>query len=380
MVMRSYQKAIGEAHRDVVIILQSAHGTNPASAAMSGMYVVIVKNLPTCKTDVEDLKLKIEKHKDNLSALMITYQSTYGAFASNIKEVTQLIHDAGGQVYIDGANMNAKVGFTAPGMIGADVCHLNLHKTFAIPHGGGGPGVGPICVASHLAPYLGKHPLIETGGSESDIVFSSAPYGSSLILFISYSYIRMLGEKGLSNATRHAILNANYLKSRLEKHYDVLYTNQNNVVAHEFILDFRPFKQYGIEVTDIAKRLMDYGFHAPTVSFPVAGTLMIEPTESESKAELDRFIEAMISIRKEIEESTAEEKENILRNSPHTLEMLTADQWNLPYSRQKAAFPLDYVKENKFWPSVRRVDEAYGDRNLMCTCPPMEEYMEKVEG
>lgn len=378
MVIRSYQKAIGEGHRDVVIIPESAHGTNPASAAMAGMKVVIVKNLPTGETDVEDLKLKIEKHKDNLSALMITYPSTYGAFDSNIKEVTQLIHDAGGQVYMDGANMNAKVGFTAPGMIGADVCHLNLHKTFAIPHGGGGPGVGPICVASHLAPYLGKHPLVETGGSESDIVFSSAPYGSSLILFISYSYIRMLGEKGLSNATRHAILNANYLKSRLEKHYDVLYTNQNNVVAHEFILDFRPFKQYGIEVTDIAKRLMDYGFHAPTVSFPVAGTLMIEPTESESKAELDRFADALIQIRAEIDEVANGEftkENNVLKNSPHPLDVVTADEWDFPYSRQKAAYPLDWVRERKFFTPVARVDDAFGDRNLMCTCPPIESYM-----
>lgn len=379
MVIRSYQIDKGEGHRNVVIIPESAHGTNPASAAMAGMKVVIVKNLPTGETDVEDLKLKIEAHKDYLSALMITYPSTYGAFDANIKEVTQLIHDAGGQVYMDGANMNAKVGLTAPGMVGADVCHLNLHKTFAIPHGGGGPGVGPICVASHLAPYLGKHPLIETGGEKSDTVFAAAPYGSALILLISYSYIRMLGEKGLTNSTRHAILNANYMKARLEKYYDVLYMNQNNVVAHEFILDFRPFKKVGIEVADIAKRLMDYGFHAPTVSFPVAGTLMIEPTESESKAELDRFVEALIEIKAEIDEianGDYPEDNNVLKNSPHPLDTVTADEWDFPYSRQKAAYPLDWVRERKFFTPVARVNDAYGDRNLMCTCPSVESYME----
>ncbi len=379
MVIRSYQIANGEGHRNVVIIPESAHGTNPASAAMAGMKVVVVKNLPTGETNIEDLKTKLEIHKDNLSALMITYPSTYGAFDSNIMEVTKLVHEAGGQIYMDGANMNAQVGLTAPGMIGADVCHLNLHKTFAIPHGGGGPGVGPICVASHLAPYLGSHPLIETGGEKSDTVFSAAPYGSSLILTISYSYIRMLGEKGLTNSTKHAILNANYMKARLEKYYDVLYTNANDVVAHEFILDFRPFKKLGIEVSDIAKRLMDYGFHAPTVSFPVAGTLMIEPTESESKAELDRFVEALIQIKNEIDEvanGDFPQDNNVLKNAPHPLDVVTADEWEFPYSRQKAAYPLEWVHERKFFTPVARVDDAYGDRNLICTCPDIESYMD----
>ncbi len=377
MVIRSYQIANGESHRNVVIIPQSAHGTNPASAAMAGMKVVVVKNLETGETDIEDLKDKIEIHKANLSALMITYPSTYGAFDANIKEVTELVHAAGGQVYMDGANMNAQVGLTAPGMIGADVCHLNLHKTFAIPHGGGGPGVGPICVASHLAPYLGSHPLIKTGGEKSDTVYSAAPYGSSLILLISYSYIRMLGEKGLTNSTKHAILNANYMKARLEKHYDVLYTNANDVVAHEFILDFRPFKKLGIEVSDIAKRLMDYGFHAPTVSFPVAGTLMIEPTESESKAELDRFVEALIQIKSEIDEvanGDFAQDNNVLKNAPHPLDAVTADTWDFPYSREKAAYPLEWVKDRKFFTPVARIDDAYGDRNLICTCPSVESY------
>lgn len=378
MVIRSYQIDKGEGHRNVVIIPESAHGTNPASAAIAGMKVVVVKNLPTGETDIEDLKAKLEVHKENLSALMITYPSTYGAFDANIKEVTNLVHAAGGQVYMDGANMNAQVGLTAPGMIGADVCHLNLHKTFAIPHGGGGPGVGPICVASHLAPYLGSHPLIETGGEKSDTVYSAAPYGSSLILLISYSYIRMLGEKGLTNSTRHAILNANYLKARLEKYYDVLYTNENNVVAHEFILDFRPFKKLGIEVSDIAKRLMDYGFHAPTVSFPVAGTLMIEPTESESKAELDRFAEALIQIKNEIDEianGDFPQDNNVLKNAPHPLDLVTADEWDFAYSRQKAAYPLEWVMERKFFPPVSRIDDAFGDRNLICTCPSVESYI-----
>lgn len=378
MVIRSYQTDKGEAHRNVVIIPESAHGTNPASAAMAGMKVVVVKNLLTGETDIEDLKAKLAVHKDNLSALMITYPSTYGAFDSNIREVTKLVHEAGGQIYMDGANMNAQVGLTAPGMIGADVCHLNLHKTFAIPHGGGGPGVGPICVASHLAPYLGSHPLIETGGEKSDTVYSAAPYGSALILAISYAYIRMLGEKGLTNSTRHAILNANYMKSRLEKYYDVLYTNANNVVAHEFILDFRPFKKLGIEVVDIAKRLMDYGFHAPTVSFPVAGTLMIEPTESESKAELDRFAEALIQIKSEIDEianGDYPQDNNVLKNAPHPLDLVTADSWEFPYSREKAAYPLEWVRERKFFTPVARIDDAYGDRNLICTCPSVESYI-----
>ena len=377
MVIRSYQIDQGEGHRNVVIIPESAHGTNPASAAIAGMKVVVVKNLPSGETDIADLKAKLDIHKENLSALMITYPSTYGAFDSNIKEVTKLVHEAGGQIYMDGANMNAQVGLTAPGMIGADVCHLNLHKTFAIPHGGGGPGVGPICVASHLAPYLGGHPLIETGGEKSDTVYSAAPYGSSLILIISYAYIRMLGEKGLTNSTKHAILNANYMKARLEKYYDVLYTNAQNVVAHEFILDFRPFKKLGIEVSDIAKRLMDYGFHAPTVSFPVAGTLMIEPTESESKAELDRFVEALIQIKAEIDEvanGDFPQENNVLKNAPHPLDIVTADDWNFPYTREKAAYPLEWVRDRKFFAPVARIDDAFGDRNLICTCPSVESY------
>ncbi|MBA5628350.1 aminomethyl-transferring glycine dehydrogenase [Moheibacter lacus] len=378
MVIRSYQIDQGEGHRNVVLIPESAHGTNPASAAMAGMKIVVVKNLPSGETDIDDLKAKIGIHRDNLSALMITYPSTYGAFDSNIKEVTKLVHEAGGQIYMDGANMNAQVGLTAPGMIGADVCHLNLHKTFAIPHGGGGPGVGPICVASHLAPYLGGHPLIETGGEKSDTVYSAAPYGSSLILLISYSYIRMLGEKGLTNSTKHAILNANYMKVKLEKYYDVLYTNAQNVVAHEFILDFRPFKKLGIEVSDIAKRLMDYGFHAPTVSFPVTGTLMIEPTESESKAELDRFVEALIQIKAEIDEvanGDFPQDDNVLKNAPHPLDIVTADDWNFPYSREKAAYPLEWVRDRKFFTPVARIDDAFGDRNLICTCPSVESYV-----
>jgi len=380
MTIRAYHESRGEGHRNICLIPASAHGTNPASASMAGMKVVVVKSTEVGNIDVEDLREKAEKHKDNLAAIMVTYPSTHGVFESAIREITKIVHDNGGQVYLDGANMNAKVGYSHPGKIGADVCHLNLHKTFAIPHGGGGPGVGPICVAEHLKPFLPSNPIVKTGGENSLDSISSAPYGSALVCLISYGYITMLGGKGLKEATEFAIINANYIKERLAEHYTILYSGERGRAAHEMIVDCREFKDKGIEVIDIAKRLMDYGFHAPTVSFPVAGTLMIEPTESESKAELDRFIEAMISIRKEIEESTAEEKENILRNSPHTLEMLTADQWNLPYSRQKAAFPLDYVKENKFWPSVRRVDEAYGDRNLMCTCPPMEEYMEKVEG
>lgn len=379
MVIRSYQRDNGQTHRNVVIIPESAHGTNPASAAMAGMKVVVVKNhQSTGETDIADLKEKIDAHKENLSALMITYPSTYGAFDSNIKEVIDLVHQAGGQVYMDGANMNAQTGLTSPGFIGADVCHLNLHKTFAIPHGGGGPGVGPICVATHLAPYLGGHPLVETGGAKSDTVFAAAPYGSALILAISYSYIRMLGDKGLENSAKYAILNANYMKSRLEKYYDVLYTNPNGVVAHEFILDFRPFKKLGIEVVDIAKRLMDYGFHAPTVSFPVAGTLMIEPTESENKEELDRFVDTLISIRKEIDEIAEgkfDETNNVLKNAPHPIDLVTADDWPFPYSREKAAYPLEWVRERKFFTPVSRVDDAFGDRNLICTCPSVESYM-----
>jgi glycine dehydrogenase len=306
---------------------------------------------------------------------MVTYPSTHGVYEEGIKTITQIIHDNGGQVYMDGANMNAQVGLTSPGNIGADVCHLNLHKTFAIPHGGGGPGVGPICVNEKLVPFLPTNPIIATGGDQAITAISAAPYGSALVCLISYGYICMLGAEGVTNATKYAILNANYMKTRLESHYPVLYSGEMGRAAHEMILDCRAFKEKGIEVTDIAKRLMDYGFHAPTVSFPVAGTLMIEPTESEDLAELDRFCDAMISIRKEIEAATKEETNNVLHNAPHTLNMLTADTWIFPYTREQAAYPLEYIAENKFWPSVRRVDDAYGDRNLVCSCAPIEAYM-----
>lgn len=378
MVIRQYHISRGEEHRNIVLIPQSAHGTNPASAVIAGMKVVVVKNLENGEIDFEDLKEKAELHKDYLAAAMITYPSTYGFFDSNIIEITKLIHEKGGQVYMDGANMNAQVGFTSPGNIGADVCHLNLHKTFAIPHGGGGPGVGPICVAEHLVPFLPSNPNIKTGGKEAIEAISSAPYGSSLVLNISYAYIKMLGAKGLKKATSHAILNANYLKEILAEHFPILYANSNGRVAHECIVDFRPFKAIGIEVADIAKRLMDYGFHAPTVSFPVAGTLMIEPTESESKAEIDRFAEALINIKKEIEEianGEVDPQNNVLKNAPHTEQVVISDHWDRPYSREKAAYPLEWVREHKFFASVSRVDEAYGDRNLVCTCEPIEAYM-----
>ena len=376
MVIRAYHESRGEGHRNICLIPASAHGTNPASAVMAGMKVVVTKTDENGNIDVTDLAEKALLHKDNLSALMVTYPSTHGVFESSIKEITKLIHDNGGQVYMDGANMNAQVGLTNPATIGAAVCHLNLHKTFAIPHGGGGPGVGPICVAEQLVPFLPGNPVIRTGGDKAITAISAAPWGSSLVCLISYGYIKMLGESGLTQATRTAILNANYIKNKLSGKYDVLYTGEKGRAAHEMIIDCRPFKDKGIEVSDIAKRLMDYGFHAPTVSFPVAGTLMIEPTESESLAELDRFCSAMISIREEIDEVTAENGNNPLKNAPHTMEMITNDIWEFPYSRQKAAFPLPYVKENKFWPSVRRVDETYGDRNLICTCAPIEAYME----
>lgn len=376
MVIRAYHESRGDYHRNVCLIPSSAHGTNPASAVMAGMKVVVTKSTEEGNIDVDDLREKAEMYKDNLSCLMVTYPSTHGVYESAIKEVTQIIHDNGGQVYMDGANMNAQVGLTNPGVIGADVCHLNLHKTFAIPHGGGGPGVGPICVAPQLAPFLPGNPVIKTGGEQAITAISAAPYGSSLVCLISYAYIKMLGVKGLKKATEYAILNANYLKERLKGHYETLYSGERGRAAHEMILDCRPFKQHGIEVVDIAKRLMDYGFHAPTVSFPVAGTLMVEPTESESKAELDRFCDAMISIRKEINEVTSDNLNNVLKNAPHTLRMVTTDDWDFPYTRQQAAFPLEYVSDNKFWPSCRRVDEAYGDRNLICTCAPIEEYMD----
>ncbi|MFN3952265.1 MAG: aminomethyl-transferring glycine dehydrogenase [Thermaurantimonas sp.] len=380
MVIRAYHHHRGEGHRNVVLIPSSAHGTNPASAVMAGMKVVVVKCDENGNIDVKDLKDQAERHSSNLAALMITYPSTHGVFESAVKEITDIIHAHGGQVYMDGANMNAQVGLTNPARIGADVCHLNLHKTFAIPHGGGGPGMGPICVAKHLAPFLPGHPIVKTGGEYAITPISATPYGSGLILIISYAYIKMLGSEGLTDATKYAILNANYIKARLEKFYPVLYTGENDTVAHELILDCRTFKRdANIEVVDIAKRLMDYGFHAPTVSFPVAGTLMIEPTESENKHEIDRFCDAMISIRHEIDEiieGTADKVNNPLKNAPHTLHLITSDEWSMPYSRQKAAFPLEFVKENKFWPSVRRVDDAYGDRNLVCTCEPISSYVE----
>jgi len=375
MAIRAYHLSRGDHHRNVCLIPSSAHGTNPASAAMAGMQIIVTKTMENGNIDVEDLRAKAIEHKDNLSALMVTYPSTHGVFESAICEITELIHENGGLVYMDGANMNAQVGLTNPATIGADVCHLNLHKTFAIPHGGGGPGVGPICVNEKLVPFLPTNPIIPTGGDQAITAISAAPYGSALVCLISYGYISMLGSEGVTNATKYAILNANYMKTRLESHYPVLYSGEMGRAAHEMILDCRAFKEKGIEVTDIAKRLMDYGFHAPTVSFPVAGTLMIEPTESEDLAELDRFCDAMISIRKEIEAATKEETNNVLHNAPHTLNMLTADTWVFPYTREQAAYPLDYIAENKFWPSVRRVDDAYGDRNLVCSCAPIEAYM-----
>ena len=376
MVIRAYHESRGDSTRNICLIPSSAHGTNPASAVMAGMKVVVTKANEKGNIDVEDLREKAEKHKDNLAALMVTYPSTHGVYESAIKEITSIIHNNGGQVYMDGANMNAQVGLTSPGNIGADVCHLNLHKTFAIPHGGGGPGVGPICVASQLAPFLPGNPVIKSGGEQAITAISAAPFGSSLACLISYAYITMLGPKGLRSATEHAILNANYIKQRLKGHYETLYSGERGRAAHEMIIDCRPFKANGIEVVDIAKRLMDYGFHAPTVSFPVAGTMMIEPTESESKEELDRFCDAMISIKNEIDASSKDDEQNLLKNAPHTLQMLTADVWEMPYTRQQAAFPLEYISDNKFWPTVRRVDDAYGDRNLICTCEPIESYME----
>lgn len=376
MVIRAYHEARGEAHRNIALIPASAHGTNPASAAMAGMKVVVVKTTEKGNIDVEDFRAKAEQHKDNLSCAMITYPSTHGVFEASIIEITDIVHQNGGQIYMDGANMNAQVGLTNPAKIGADVCHLNLHKTFAIPHGGGGPGVGPICVAKHLVEFLPNNPIVNVGGENAITAISAAPYGSALVCLISFGYITMLGVEGLRASTETAILNANYMKARLENDFTILYTGERGRAAHEMIVDCRMFKSKGIEVSDIAKRLMDYGFHAPTVSFPVAGTLMIEPTESEDLAELDRFCDALISIKKEIDEAEEGDTNNVLKNAPHTLEMLTSDNWDLPYSRQKAAYPLPYLTDNKFWPSVRRVDDAYGDRNLICSCAPIEAYME----
>ena len=375
MAIRAYHLSRGDDHRTVCLIPASAHGTNPASAAMAGMEIIVTKTMENGNIDVEDVIEKATLHKDRLAALMVTYPSTHGVFESAIRQITQIIHDNGGLVYMDGANMNAQVGLTNPATIGADVCHLNLHKTFAIPHGGGGPGVGPICVNEKLVPFLPTNPVIPTGGDQAIDAISAAPWGSALVCLISYGYICMLGSEGLTNATKYAILNANYIKARLDGHYPILYVGEKGRAAHEMILDCRAFKQKGIEVTDIAKRLMDYGFHAPTVSFPVAGTMMVEPTESEDLAELDRFCDAMISIRKEIENASANEPNNVLKNAPHTLMMATSNEWIYPYSREKAVFPLEYVSENKFWPTVRRVNETYGDRNLVCSCAPIEAYM-----
>ncbi len=378
MVIREYHKSRGDHQRNIALIPSSAHGTNPASAIMAGMKVVVVKCDDRGNIDVDDLKEKVDTHSNELAALMITYPSTHGVFEVSIKEITSLIHENGGQVYMDGANMNAQVGLTSPAKIGADVCHLNLHKTFAIPHGGGGPGVGPIGVAKQLVEFLPGHPIIDCGGKNSISPISGAPWGSSLVLLISYAYIKMLGPKGLTDATKYAILNANYMKSKLEKHYKILYTGENNRVAHEMIIECRDFKENsGVDITDIAKRLIDFGYHAPTVSFPVAGTLMIEPTESESKAELDRFCEAMIHIRKEIDHIITGEyhkEDNTLKNAPHTLEQCTSDEWMFNYSRHQAAYPLEWVRDNKFWPAVRRIDQAFGDRNLICSCPNTESY------
>lgn len=379
LVIRAYHEARNQSNRNIALIPASAHGTNPASAVMAGFKVVVVATDDNGNIDIEDLKSKVLEHKDNLGALMVTYPSTHGVFEVEIKDICTIIHENGGLVYMDGANMNAQVGLTSPGTIGADVCHLNLHKTFAIPHGGGGPGMGPICVNEKLASYLPKHVYVHTGGEKGVNAVSSAPFGSASILLISYAYIRLLGKDGLLKSTKAAILNANYIKARLEEKYKILYTGENGRAAHEMIVDVRPFKEI-CSAEDIAKRLMDYGFHAPTLSFPVAGTLMIEPTESESKAELDRFCDAMLSIREEIDEIAKGEyplEDNVLSNAPHTAGLVMADDWNKPYSRSKAAYPLPYLKNYfKFWPSVRRVNSAFGDRNLICTCPPMESYME----
>lgn len=381
MVIRAYHISNGQGHRNIALIPSSAHGTNPASAALAGMDIVVVKCDELGNIDVNDLKAKAEQHKENLSCLMVTYPSTHGVYEESIKKITQIIHDNGGQVYMDGANMNAQVGLTSPGNIGADVCHLNLHKTFAIPHGGGGPGMGPIGVAKHLVPFLPSHAVIKTGGEKGISAVSAAPWGSALILLISYGYIKMLGAEGVTDATKMAILNANYMKEILKDHFPILYVGKNNRVAHEMILDCKEFKRTtGIEVGDMAKRLMDFGFHAPTVAFPVHDTLMVEPTESESMYELDRFCEAMITIRKEIQEiadGKTDANDNVLKNAPHTAKLVIAGEWNHGYSREKAVYPLKWVKENKFWPSVGRVDNAHGDRNLICACPPIEQYAEE---
>jgi glycine dehydrogenase len=393
LTIRAYHAAHGGSHRDVMLIPISAHGTNPASAVMAGMKVVVVRSDEDGHIDTDDLKEKAAQYKDQLAGLMVTYPSTHGVFEESIPDICRTIHENGGLVYMDGANMNAQVGLTSPGLIGADVCHLNLHKTFAIPHGGGGPGMGPICVNEKLRPFLPSHvnmPGLESFAASNghsataDLrghAVSAAPFGSASILLISYAYIKMLGAEGVTRATRYAILNANYMKARLEKYYKVLYSGVNGTCAHEFIVDLRPFKaSAGIEAEDVAKRLMDYGFHAPTLSFPVPGTIMIEPTESEDKAELDRFCDALISIHEEIraiEEGRADKTDNALKNAPHTQHIICADDWKHAYSRNQAAFPLPYVAENKFWPSVARVNNTFGDRNLICTCEPVSSYVEE---
>jgi glycine dehydrogenase len=378
LVIQAYHRSRGEGDRTVALIPQSAHGTNPASASMAGLSVVIVACDEAGNINVDDLRAKADAHRDRLSCLMVTYPSTHGVFEHRIREICAIVHERGGQVYMDGANMNAQVGLTSPAAIGADVCHLNLHKTFAIPHGGGGPGMGPIAVAAHLAPFLPGHPIIRTGGSSAIPAVSASPWGSASILLISHAYLRMLGGAGVAEATRFAMLSANYVKARLEQHYPVLYAGASGRVAHELIFDLRPFKaRAGIDEQDVAKRLMDYGFHAPTVSFPVPGTLMVEPTESEPLEELDRFCDAMIAIRAEIEavaSGAADRRDNVLTQAPHTAEDVCADVWTHPYSRQQAAYPVPGLRHQKFWPPVSRIDNPYGDRNLLCACPPVETY------
>jgi glycine dehydrogenase len=377
MTIRAYHLHHDDTDRTVCLIPSSAHGTNPASAVMAGMDVVVVKSDENGNVDMDDFRAKVEQHADRLGALMITYPSTHGVFERTIREIADLVHDNGGLVYMDGANMNAQVGLCRPAEFGMDVCHLNLHKTFAIPHGGGGPGMGPICVNDKLAPFLPAHPVVpDVGGAEGIAPISAAPYGSASILLISWAYIAMMGNE-LTRATELAILNANYMAKRLEGHYDVLFRGPEGYIAHEFILDLRPFSNAGVTAEDVAKRLIDYGFHAPTMSWPVAGTLMVEPTESEAKDELDRFCEAMISIRSEIQEvelGVVDVEESALRHAPHTAAVVTADDWERPYTRQQAAYPAEWTREAKFWPAVGRVDNAWGDRNLVCSCPPMEEY------
>ena len=383
LVIRAYHEHRGEGHRTVCIVPDSAHGTNPASAVMAGMRVVIVKTEAEGDIDLDDLRARAEQHRDHLAALMITYPSTYGVFEENIRAICDVIHANGGQVYLDGANMNAQVGLCHPGDFGADVCHLNLHKTFAIPHGGGGPGMGPICVAEHLKPFLPDHPVVETGGAQAIGPVAAAPFGSASILLISWAYIALLGPDGLTRTSQAAILNANYIAKRLEAHYPIVYRGKNGLVAHEFILDLRPFRNgLGITELDVARRLMDYGYHAPTMSWPVVGTMMIEPTESETRAELDRFCDAMISIRREIQDvdlGLADRVQNVLKNAPHTAAMVVADAWDLPYGREKAAFPAPWTRAHKFWPSVRRLDDAHGVRHLVFACPPVEAYAEESD-